>query len=84
MTAEWYLSKITDDQVDQCSGGDGEPQPGNFDSHEGWSEDGDSPAQEAANQMAKERLKQAMKEAAKEASQSPKGWGTMSAADAPV
>ena len=79
MTAEWYLSKITDDQVDQCSGGDGEPQPGNFDSHEGWSEDGDSPAQEAANQMAKERLKQAMKEAAKEASQNPKGWGTMSA-----
>jgi predicted metal-dependent peptidase len=30
--------------------------------------------------MAKERLKQGMKEAAKEASQSPKGWGTMSAA----
>ena len=79
MTAEWYLSKITDDQVDQCSGGEGEPQPGNFDSHEGWSEDGDSPAQEAANQMAKERLKQALKEAAKEASQSPKGWGTISA-----
>jgi len=29
--------------------------------------------------MAKERLKNAMKEAANEASQSPKGWGTMSA-----
>jgi predicted metal-dependent peptidase len=64
-------------------GGEGQPSdgnPGSFDDHSGWSESGDSPAQEAANQMAKERLKQAMKEAANEASQSSKGWGTMSAA----
>ena len=64
-------------------GGEGQPSdgsPGSFDDHSGWSESGDSPAQEAANQMAKERLKQAMKEAAQEASQSAKGWGTMSAA----
>ena len=64
-------------------GGEGQPSdgnPGSFDDHSGWSESGDSPAQEAANQMAKERLKQAMKEAASEASQSSKGWGTMSAA----
>jgi predicted metal-dependent peptidase len=60
-------------------GGDGNGEPGNFDDHSGWSEDGDSPEQEAANQMAKERLKNAMKEAAQEASQSAKGWGTMSA-----
>ena len=60
--------------------GDGAGSPGNFDDHSGWSESGDSPEQEAANQMAKERLKQAMKEAASEASQSAKGWGTMSAA----
>jgi predicted metal-dependent peptidase len=64
-------------------GGEGQPSdgsPGSFDDHSGWSESGDSPAQEAANQMAKERLKQAMKEAAQEASQSAKGWGTMSSA----
>jgi predicted metal-dependent peptidase len=62
--------------------GDGQPSadnPGSFDDHSGWSESGDSPAQEAANQMAKERLKQSMKDAAQEASQSAKGWGSMSA-----
>ena len=79
-SAEWYLSRITDDQADQCGGGEGEGQPGqpgNFDDHSGWDE-GDLPSEVSA--MAKERLKQAMKEAAKEAAQSPKGWGTMSAA----
>ena len=61
--------------------GEGEPGEGeNFDDHSGWSEDGDSPAQQAANQMAKERLKQAMKEAAGEAAQSAKGWGSVSGA----
>ena len=63
--------------------GNGQPSadsPGSFDDHSGWSESGDSPAQEAANQMAKERLKQSMKEAANEAAQSAKGWGSMSAA----
>ncbi len=70
------------------SDGDGQPSdgqpsagnPGSFDDHSGWSESGDSPAQEAANQMAKERLKQSLKEAANEASQSSKGWGSMSSA----
>ena len=84
-SAEWYLKNITDDQVDQCGGREGEPgeggQPkpgsGQLDDHSGWSEDGDSPAQEAAKQMAKERLKQAMKEAASEASKSPNGWGSI-------
>jgi predicted metal-dependent peptidase len=63
--------------------GEGEPGDGegeNFDDHSGWSDSGDSPEQEAANQMAKERLKQSMKEAANEASQSSKGWGSMSSA----
>ena len=81
-TAEWYLNNITDDQVDQCDGGEGEGQPGQpgvLDDHSGWSEEGDSEAQQAANQMAKERLKQSLKEAAKEASQSAKGWGSVSA-----
>tara|TARA_R110002124_G_scaffold57184_2_gene160463 strand:- start:5563 stop:6759 length:1197 start_codon:yes stop_codon:yes gene_type:complete len=88
-SAEWYLSRITDEQADQCSdgGGEGKPgkggkpgedgKPGNFDSHDGWS-DSDEVSDEAT-QMAKERLKQSMKDAAKEASQSAKGWGTVSA-----
>ena len=83
-TAEWYLKNITDDQADQCGegSGNGEPGTGQLDSHDGWDEEGGSPAhspaQEAANQMAKERLKQAMKEAAAEASKSPNGWGSVS------
>ena len=90
-SAEWYLANFPERPEGDGEGkgepgegsGDGEPGDGSgesFDDHSGWSEDGDSPAQQAANQMAKERLKQGMKEAAKEASQSPKGWGTMSAA----
>ena len=89
-SAEWYLANFPERPEGEGEGeGEGEPGEGSgegsgegesFDDHSGWSEDGDSPAQEAANQMAKERLKQGMKEAAKEASQSPKGWGTMSAA----
>ncbi len=65
---------------DESGGQPSDGNPGSFDDHSGWSESGDSPAQEAANQMAKERLKQSMKEAANEAAQSAKGWGTMSAA----
>jgi predicted metal-dependent peptidase len=89
-SAEWYLANFPERPEGEGEGeGEGEPGEGSgegsgegesFDDHSGWSEDGDSPAQEAANQMAKERLKQGMKEAAKEASQNPKGWGTMSAA----
>jgi predicted metal-dependent peptidase len=95
-TAEWYLANLPQSEEgdgegkgepgdgDQSGeGGEGQPSdgnPGSFDDHSGWSDSGDSPAQEAANQMAKERLKQAMKEAANEASQSSKGWGSMSAA----
>ena len=90
-SAEWYLANFPERPEGDGEGkgepgeGSGEGEPGDgsgesFDDHSGWSEDGDSPAQQAANQMAKERLKQGMKEAAKEASQSPKGWGTMSAA----
>ena len=89
-SAEWYLANFPERPEGEGEGeGQGEPGEGSgegsgegesFDDHSGWSEDGDSPAQEAANQMAKERLKQGMKEAAKEASQNPKGWGTMSAA----
>ena len=85
-SAEWYLANFPERPEGEGKGeGEGEPGEGSgegesFDDHSGWAEDGDSPAQEAANQMAKERLKQSMKEAAKEAAQSPKGWGTMSAA----
>ena len=87
-TAEWYLANMPQNEEAEGEGesgdggepGDGEPgNPGNFDDHSGWSESGDSPEQEAANQMAKERLKQAMKEAASEAAQAAKGWGSMSA-----
>ena len=95
-TAEWYLANLPQkdegdgegdsepgDGDESGEGGQGQPSdgsPGNFDDHSGWSEDGDSPEQEAANQMAKERLKQAMKEAANEAAQSAKGWGSVSGA----
>ena len=65
---------------DESGGQPSGDNPGSFDDHSGWSESGDSPAQEAANQMAKERLKQSLKEAAQEAAQSAKGWGSMSAA----
>jgi predicted metal-dependent peptidase len=84
MSAEWYLANFPDRPESDGEGeGEGESQPGEggdgtLDDHSGWSESGDSPEQEAANQMAKERLKQAMKEAANEASQSSKGWGTVS------
>ena len=57
--------------------GEGKPGTGQLDSHEGWDESSNSPADDAANQMAKERLKQAMKEAAQEASKSPNGWGSI-------
>jgi predicted metal-dependent peptidase len=84
-TAEWYLANFPERDGDDSESGDGEGEAGDgepggdsFDDHSGWSESGDSPEQEAANQMAKERLKQAMKEAANEASQSAKGWGSMS------
>jgi predicted metal-dependent peptidase len=94
-SAEWYLANLPSKDDSEGEGepgeGSGEGEPGdgsgegsgsgeNFDDHSGWSEDGDSPAQEAANQMAKERLKQALKEAAAEAAQAPKGWGTVSGA----
>jgi len=92
-TAEWYLANLPQNEEGESEeSGEGEPgdgesgegqpsagNPGNFDSHDGWSESGDSPEQEAANQMAKERLKQSMKEAANEAAHSAKGWGSMSA-----
>jgi predicted metal-dependent peptidase len=91
-SAEWYLANLP--QKDETEGGEGgessesggepgepgEGEPGSFDDHSGWSEDGDSPAQEAANQMAKQRLKEALKEAASEAAGAAKGWGTVSAA----
>ena len=79
-SAEWYLNKLTDDQVDQCQNGEngeGEGQPGNFDDHSGWDDANASAAQQAANAMAKERLKQSMKQAAEEASKSPNGWGSI-------
>jgi predicted metal-dependent peptidase len=94
-SAEWYLANLPQkDETEGGEGGEssesggepgepgepGEGEPGSFDDHSGWSEDGDSPAQEAANQMAKQRLKEALKEAASEAAGAAKGWGTVSAA----
>jgi predicted metal-dependent peptidase len=85
-TAEWYLANLPKKDESEGGGegsgegGEGEgEEPGSFDDHSGWDDASQSPEQQAANQMAKERLKNAMKEAAKEASQSPKGWGSMSA-----
>ena len=79
-SAEWYYSKLQQDQDEQDGegqpgDGDGEGQPGDgqFDSHDGWGE-----ASDEAKQMAKERLRQAVEDAAKEAA-SKGSWGSVSA-----
>tara|TARA_Y100001970_G_scaffold268246_1_gene359263 strand:+ start:505 stop:1704 length:1200 start_codon:yes stop_codon:yes gene_type:complete len=87
-SAEWYYSKLQQEQEEQGDGEEGEGQAGEgsdgggsgkgsladqqFDNHEGWGE-----ADEDVKQMAKERLRQAVEDAAKEASN--KGsFGSMS------
>ena len=78
-SAEWYYSKLQQDQEDKEEEGDGEggggagDGDGQFDTHEGWGE-----ASDEAKQMAKERLRQAVEDAAKDAA-SKGSWGSVSA-----
>jgi predicted metal-dependent peptidase len=67
---------------DQSGGQNGQPQPGEgegsgFDSHEGWSEDGQNPVPADVRELAKERLRQAMNEAANESNRK-NSWGSVS------
>ena len=57
--------------------GEGQGDGSGFDSHEGWSEEGNNPIPQEVRELAKERLRQAMNEAANEANRS-NSWGSVS------
>ena len=90
MSAEWYFSKLQNDdqfkpQEGDGEGGEGQPSEGQGDgSGNGGLPDttddhsGWGEASEEVRDMAKERLKQAVEKAAQEAA-SGRGWGTVSA-----
>ena len=90
MSAEWYFSKLQNDdqfkpQEGDGEGGEGQPSDGQGDgSGNGGLPDttddhsGWGEASEEVRDMAKERLKQAVEKAAQDAS-SGQGWGTVSA-----
>jgi len=90
MSAEWYFSKLQNDEQFQPQEGDGEggeggdPSDGSGSSSGGGlpdtldDHDGWGEASEEVRDMAKERLKQAVEKAAQEAA-SGRGWGTVSA-----
>ena len=86
-SAEWYYSKLQQDQQNQEGAydpkhgqgdgdGDGDGQGGNgldsMDDHSGWGE-----ADEDTKQMAKERMRQAVEDAVKEVQSRGQGWGTV-------
>jgi predicted metal-dependent peptidase len=88
-SAEWYYAKLEQDgkgnDDGKCNGqhekGDGEGggtpcDCGNFDSHDGWGEDGDTPSE--AKEIAKERLREATRKAAEASATSKLGWGSVS------
>lgn len=89
-SAEWYFSKLQNDEQFQPKDGDGEGgEGGEGDPSDGSSSGGGLPdtlddhdgwgeASEEVRDMAKERLKQAVEKAAQEAA-SGRGWGTVSA-----
>jgi predicted metal-dependent peptidase len=89
-SAEWYFSKLQNDEQFQPQEGDGEggeggdPSDGSGSSSSGGlpdtldDHDGWGEASEEVRDMAKERLKQAVEKAAQEAA-SGRGWGTVSA-----
>lgn len=91
-TADFYFKKIQEmvEEAKKNASGDGEGQQGdgqsggnsngngdNFDSHEGWAEDGKNPIPQDVRELAKERLRQAMSEAVNEANRT-NSWGTVS------
>ena len=89
-SAEWYFSKLQNDEQFKKDSQDGDGQPGEgdpngsggsgslddqvFDNHDGWGE-----VSEEVKQMAKERMKQAVSDAAKEVQSKGSSWGTVSA-----
>ena len=89
-SAEWYFSKIQNDEQfkkdpedgggeagegdPNGSGGSGSLEDQVFDNHDGWQE-----SSEETKAMAKERLKQAVESAAKEVQSRGSSWGTVSA-----
>ncbi len=88
-SAEWYYAKLEQDgkgnDDGKCNGqhekGDGEGggtpcDCGNFDSHDGWGEDGNTPSE--AKEIAKERLREATRKAAEASATSKLGWGSVS------
>ena len=91
MSAEWYFSKLQNDEQfkpDEGEGegegqGDGEPGdgqggsglPDSLDDHSGWGE-----VDQETRAMAEERLKDAVRKASQEVNQGGRGWGTVSAA----
>lgn len=87
-SSEYYFDRIKkmveenqkDGKGDKNKGeGEGEPGEGaGFDSHDGWSEDGENPIPAHVRELAKERLRQAMSDAAQEANRS-NSWGSVSA-----
>ncbi len=86
-SAEWYYSKLQQDQQNQegpfdpengqDGDGDGQGQgdglPDSLDDHSGWGE-----ADEDTKQMAKERMRQAVEDAVKEVQNRGQGWGSVS------
>ncbi len=87
MSAEWYYSKLNQDQENgegafdpenQQGDGDGDGQgnggmPDSLDDHSGWHE-----ADQDTRQMAQERMRQAVEDAVKEVQSKGNGWGNVS------
>jgi predicted metal-dependent peptidase len=83
-SAEWYYSKLQQDQQNQEGaydpkhGGDGEGEgqgqgdPDSMDDHSGWEK-----SDQDTKQMAKERMRQAVEDAVKEVQSRGQGWGTV-------
>mgnify|MGYP003109008094 CR=1 FL=1 len=88
MSAEWYYSKLKQDQQngegafdpkhkqgdgDGEGNGQGDGMPDSMDDHSGWHE-----ADQDTRQMAQERMRQAVEDAVKEVQSKGNGWGNVS------
>ena len=89
-SAEWYFSKLQNDDQFKPDDGDGEGQgqgdgeagdgqgggglPDSLDDHSGWGD-----VDQETRAMAEERLKDAVRKATQEVNQGGRGWGTISA-----
>ena len=73
MTAEWYYEYLKKEQEGK-EDGEGEPDYGQFDDHDGW---GGDPRDSTGQEIAKERLKEALRKAVVETSDAH-SWGSVS------